>query len=83
MRKLLVRMGTDGGAVVHGLRGRAPNRQIDEQLQARAIELLIQLEWHDFGPTFASQQLAQGVTFLGGLGWLGRIGIGWFGACGL
>jgi len=27
-------------------------------MQARAVELLQQPEWHDFGPTFASQQLA-------------------------
>jgi hypothetical protein len=60
VRKLLARMETDGdGVVVHGLRGRASNRQIDEQLQARAIELLKQPEWHDFGPTFASEQLAK------------------------
>src|SRR3954469_13093515 len=59
-RKLLVRMKTDGdGIVVHGLRGRPSNRRIDEQTQARAIELLKQPEWHDFGPTFASEQLAK------------------------
>jgi hypothetical protein len=60
VRKLLVRMKTDGdGIVIHGLRGRASNRQIDPQTQARAIELLRQPEWHDFGPTFASEQLAK------------------------
>ena len=60
VRKLLRRMETDGDAVVvHGLRGRSSNRQIDEQIQARAIELLKQPEWHDFGPTFACEQLAK------------------------
>lgn len=60
VRKLLVRMKTDGDAVVvHGLRGRSSNRRTDEQTQARAIELLRQPEWHDFGPTFASEQLAK------------------------
>lgn len=60
VRKLLVRMKTDGdGVVVHGLRGRCSNRRIDEQTQARSIELLKQPEWHDFGPTFASEQLAK------------------------
>jgi hypothetical protein len=44
---------------VHGLRGRSSNRRIDEQTQARVVELLKQPEWHDFGPTFASQQLAK------------------------
>jgi hypothetical protein len=60
VRKLLVRMKTDGdGVVVHGLRGRISNRQIDEKTQARAIKFLKQPEWHDFGPTFASEQLAK------------------------
>ena len=60
VRKLLRRMEADGDAVVvHGLRGRSSNRQIDEQTQARAIVLLKQPEWYDFGPTFASEQLAK------------------------
>ena len=65
VRELLVRMKTDGdGVVVHGLRGRRSNRRIDAQTQVRAIELLKQAEWHDFGPTFASEQLAkrQGIS---------------------
>jgi hypothetical protein len=53
-------MKTDGDAVVvHGLRGRSSNRRIDEQTQARVVEVLKQPEWHDFGPTFASEQLAK------------------------
>src|SRR5271169_2660317 len=60
VRKLLLRMKTDGdGVVVHGLRGRSANRRIDEQTQVRVVELLKQPEWYDFGPTFASQQLAK------------------------
>jgi len=60
VRKLLARMKTDGDAVVvHGLRGRSSNRRIDQQTQARVVELLKQPEWYDFGPTFASQQLAK------------------------
>jgi transposase len=60
VRKLLRRMEADGdGVVVHGLRGRSSNRQIDAQTQERAIVLLKQPEWHDFGPTFASEQLAR------------------------
>jgi len=60
VRKLLGHMKTDGdGVVVHGLRGRASNRHIDPQTQARAIRVLKQPEWHDFGPTFASEQLAK------------------------
>src|SRR5258705_5621166 len=60
VRKLLARMKTDGdGVVVHGLRGRASNRQIEAKTQARAIKLLQQPDLHDFGPTFASEQLAK------------------------
>src|SRR5438309_6979310 len=60
VRKLLVRMKTDGdGVVVHGLRGRASNRRVDSQTEARVMALLRQPEWHDFGPTFASEQLAR------------------------
>ena len=60
VRKLLARMKTDGDAVVvHGLRGRSSNRRIDQQTQARVVELLKQPEWYDFGPTFDSQQLAK------------------------
>jgi transposase len=60
VRKLLVRMKTDGdGVVVHGVRGRSSNRRIDEKTRARAIKLLKQPEWHDFGPTSASEQLAK------------------------
>jgi transposase len=60
VRKLLRRMKTDGdGVVVHGLRGRSSNRRIDDETQVRVIELLKQPEWYDFGPTFASQQLAK------------------------
>src|SRR5450756_2719359 len=41
VRKLLRRMAADGdGVVVHGLRGRSSNRQIDAQTQERAIILL-------------------------------------------
>ena len=60
VRKLLARMKTEGDAVVvHGLRGRSSNRRIDDKTQERVIELLKQPEWHDFGPTFASEQLAK------------------------
>jgi len=60
VRKLLKRMKKRGDAVVvHGLRDRASNRKIASQTQKRAIEVLKQAEWHDFGPTFASEQLAK------------------------
>ncbi len=60
VRKLLKVMKKRGdGVVVHGLRGRASNRKIATQTQKRAIQLLQQPDWHDFGPTYASEQLAK------------------------
>src|SRR5712691_2099239 len=60
VRQQLQRMKQRGDAVVvHGLRGRASNRQIGTPTRNRAIELLQQPSWHDFGPTFASEQLAK------------------------
>jgi transposase len=60
VRKLLRRMKREGDSVVvHGLRGRASNRKIAPKVQAQVIEILKQPDWHDFGPTFASEQLAK------------------------
>jgi transposase len=60
VRKLLRRMKREGdGVVVHGLRGRASNRKIARKVQAEAIEIVKQPDWHDFGPTFACEQLAK------------------------
>jgi hypothetical protein len=60
VRELLARMETEGDRVViHGLRGKVSNRQIPEETRARAMECLGQPDWHDFGPTFASEQLAK------------------------
>ena len=52
VRKLLRRLKTDGdGVVVHGLRGKASNRRIGEESRLKAIEVLKQPDWHDFGAT--------------------------------
>lgn len=60
VRKLLQRMKREGdGVVVHRLRGRGSNRKIAESVRARAIEILKRPDWHDFGPTFASEQLGK------------------------
>jgi DNA-binding Lrp family transcriptional regulator len=60
VRKLLARMETEGDRVVlHGLRGRASNRRISEEIQRQAVVFLKQPDWHDFGPTFAREQLAK------------------------
>jgi len=60
VRKLLRRMKKDGDeVVVHGLRGRASNRKLPAQTQKQALVILREPDWHDFGPAFASQQLAK------------------------
>ena len=60
VRTLLARMAEVGDrVVVHGLRGRASNRRISEDWRTQALEILKQPQWHDFGPTFASEQLAK------------------------
>jgi len=60
VRRLLAEMKEKGdGVVVHGLRGRASNRRIDEGIRARAVEIMKTPDWHDFRPTFASEQLAK------------------------
>jgi len=60
VRKLLRRMKKDGHeVVVHGLRSRASNRKLPAQTQKQALVILREPDWHDFEPTFASQQLAR------------------------
>lgn len=60
VRKLLAEMKKKGdGVVVHGLRGQRSNRRIAAAIQRKAVKILQQPEWRDFGPTFASEQLAQ------------------------
>jgi len=60
VRTLLERMDKRGDAVVvHGLRGRPSNRKLPKKLQEQVLAILKQPEWHDFGPTFAAQQLAK------------------------
>jgi len=60
VRKLLRRMKRQGDAVVvHGLRGRASNRKLAAKTQKQAMVILREPDWHDFGPTFAAEQLAK------------------------
>ncbi len=60
VRKLLKRMDQQGDSVVvHGLCGRPSNRKFPVETQRQALTILKQPEWHDFGPTFAAEQLAQ------------------------
>lgn len=58
VRKLLRRMEQEGDlVVVHRLRGRASNRKISEDVRERALKILHEPDWHDFGPTYAAEQL--------------------------
>jgi len=60
VRALLVEMKTKGRrVVVHGLRGRESNRRIDDEVRAQSMKILKLPDWHDFGPTFASQTTGQ------------------------
>ena len=60
VRTLLKRMSKHGDVVVvHGLRGRPSNRKLAAKAQRQALAILKQPEWHDFGPTFAAEQLAK------------------------
>jgi transposase len=60
VRKLLQRMKKRGDAVVlHGLRGRASNHKLPAKTQKEVLTILGHPDWHDFGPTFAAEQLAK------------------------
>jgi transposase len=60
VRTLVKRMSQQGDAVVvHGLRGRPSNRKLPAKTQRQALAILKQPDWHDFGPTFAAEQLAK------------------------
>jgi len=60
VRTLVKRMSQQGDVVVvHGLRGRPSNRKLPAETQRQALAILKQPDWHDFGPTFAAEQLAK------------------------
>ena len=58
VRRLCDRVRTQGVVgVIHGLRGHPSNHQLDEEVLERALCALHLPLWHDFGPTFAQEQL--------------------------
>ena len=60
VRTLLKRMNKHGDAVVlHGLRGKPSNRKLPAKTQKQVLAILSEPDWHDFGPTFAAEQLAK------------------------
>ena len=59
IRRLLFRFGEQGDrAVIHGLRGRASNRKFAARLEQKILSRVRQ-RYADFGPTLASEHLAQ------------------------
>ena len=60
IRRLLVRLKSVGDrAVVHQLRGRPSNRQVDEKVKKAALKILGQEVYRGFGPTLASEYLSK------------------------
>lgn len=57
VRRRLKALQQGDGAVLHGLRGRPSNRQIEEELQQQAVELLSQELYRGFRPTLASEHV--------------------------
>jgi len=59
VRRIQRKLEAEGdGAIVHRLRGRPSNRRIDASLRQKVLAAYRQ-EFMDFGPTFASEKLAQ------------------------
>lgn len=58
IRRLCARVKSQGArGVVHGLRGRPSNNQVDPGMLEKALCALHQPLWERFGPTFASEKL--------------------------
>jgi len=59
VRRLMVKYRTIGvTGIIHGSRGSPSNNQLSQKLKDQAIEL-VRTKYPDFGPTFASEKLAQ------------------------
>ena len=60
VRALLKGLKKQGDAiVVHGLRGRRSNRKLSDETRRQALAIVKHPDWHDFGPTFAAEQLGK------------------------
>jgi transposase len=59
VRRLLQRLQQSGDAgLVHGLRGQPSNRRKNAKLRRRVLQVYCK-DYHDFGPTFAAEKLAE------------------------
>jgi hypothetical protein len=60
IRRLLVKLKKEGDrAMVHQLRGRPSNRQVEAKVKQAAVEILGQELYRGFGPTLASEYLSK------------------------
>ena len=60
IRRLLVKLRKQGdAAVVDARRGRPSNRKLDDKMKTKALAMLKQEVYRGFGPTLASEYLAQ------------------------
>ena len=60
VKRLLYRLKKQGDkAVVHGSRGKASNRKIDEKIEREAVKILSTPVYQGFGPTLAAEYLGQ------------------------
>jgi transposase len=59
VRRLLARLKEVGDrAVIHGLRGRSSNRKLSAEVREKVVRILSQEVYRGFGPTLASEYLA-------------------------
>jgi transposase len=59
VKRLLYALKKNGDkAVIHGLRGKTSNRQINESIQKEAVKILSGPDYVGFGPTLAAEYLA-------------------------
>ena len=60
LRRMLVKLkGTGDRSIIHGLRGQPSNRKLSPELREQAVRILSQEVYHGFGPTLASEYLAE------------------------
>ena len=60
VRRMLVKLKEAGDrSVIHGLRGRPSNRKLSAEVREKAVRILSQEVYCGFGPTLASEYLAQ------------------------
>jgi len=59
VKRLLYALNKRGDkAVIHGLRGKSSNRQIEEGIRKQAVKILSAPVYEGFGPTLAAEYLA-------------------------